>query len=92
MAYTDITEKYPQRYATFSTEIPIDTRIDEVDDSGAVTYVGITYKRSAAGSEAVWRIKRIKKVGYVSNVGYAADAEFTQVWDNRAGLTYSQGG
>ncbi len=64
-----------------------DTRIDEASDS--TTYIG----KAATGSsdsEPVWQIKRITISGVETSIEWAdGSAGFDQVWDDRAGLSYS---
>lgn len=61
--------------------------LDEVSDT--LLYVG----QAVAGVEtpaAAWRIRRVSTVGVVTTVAYAdGDANFDNVWDNRASLSYS---
>lgn len=61
------------------------TKVDTA--SSTVTYVGKAAPGSATSS-AVWQIKKIDTSSGV-DIKWAASGLFTQVWDNRAGLTYS---
>jgi hypothetical protein len=61
-----------------------------LDDAGSgVTYVG----NAAAGSltsAAVWQIKKIVELNGDITITWAdANAQFDNIWDNRASLTYS---
>lgn len=61
-----------------------------VDEASAtVTYVGEA-STGAALSAALWRIKRITVSGTVTIIEWAnGNGNFTNVWNNRASLTYS---
>ncbi len=81
-----------QAIINLSKEIPLfvtsaaENLIQKIDDTGTYTYVGLAIPQST-GSQAVWKIKRIDLTG---NLLFAAGvATFTQVWDNRASLSYS---
>lgn len=67
--------------------VSYETRIDEVD--ATLTYVG----KANPGSDTdqnVWQIQRILVVGSETVIEFAdGNAEFDNVWDNRASLTYS---
>lgn len=76
--------------ATSSVETrsqPMKTLVDEA--SSTVTYVG----EAATGtslSSALWRIKRLTQSGNVLLIEWAdGDGLFNNIWDNRAGLSYS---
>ena len=61
--------------------------IDQVDSS--TTYIGKASKGSLTSSP-VWQIFKISVSGTVTTIAYAgADDSFSQVWDNRAALSYS---
>lgn len=61
----------------------------QVDDTGGTIYVGIS-SPGVATSAAVWQILRLVESGGTFNLKYAdGDAEFNNIWDNRAGLSYS---
>jgi hypothetical protein len=66
---------------------PLDFAIDEV--SASVTYVGFAAMGTAT-SAASWQIKKLLTTGTVT-VGRWADsnANFDNVWDDRASLVYS---
>lgn len=71
--------------ATFS--IPYATRIDEV--SASVTYVGKA-ALAAATSGAVWQVFKMTVSGTETIITWAdGNSDFDNVWDNRAGLSYS---
>lgn len=59
------------------------------DASATVSYVG----ESAMGvseSAAFWRIKRLTTTGSILDIKWAdGNAEFDNVWTNRASLSYS---
>lgn len=60
-----------------------------LDDAGSgITYVGESVPGTAT-SAAAWRIRRITETGSDVTIQWAALAAFTQIWDNRASLTYS---
>jgi hypothetical protein len=62
------------------------TRVDEA--SGTVTYIGIASVGTLA-SEAKWQIYRMTISGTETIIEYAdGNAEFDNVWNNRASLTY----
>jgi len=62
-------------------------KADEVDAS--TTYLGIA-QIGTATSAAGWQIKKISVSGTVTTIAYAGGTDaFTQVWDNRTGLTYT---
>ena len=61
-------------------------RIDEVD--ATTTYVGLAAPGVGTGS-AVWQIRRLTSSGNDLTVEWAdGNAEFDNVWDNRASLSY----
>lgn len=56
--------------------------------SSSVIYIG----EAAPGtptSSASWRIKRVETIGQIIDIRFAGSGASTQIWDNRAGLTYS---
>lgn len=59
---------------------------DNVNDS--VTYFGESRNNDADTSDSVWRIKKVTldTDGLDDRVEYADNGNFTQIWDNRAGL------
>lgn len=62
------------------------TQLDKVDDS--TTYVG----RAAPGtltSAAAWQIQKLSTVDEDLAVTWADGGAYSQVWDNRASLTYT---
>ena len=67
-------------------DIPMATKIDEA--SATVTYVGKALLGSAS-SAAVWQIQKITVASTVTSITWAdSDADFNNVWDDRASLTY----
>ena len=63
------------------------TKIDEPDAN--TTYIGEAALGSATSS-AVWRIKKLSVSGTVITLAWAGGVEtFTQIYDNRAALSYS---
>lgn len=64
--------------------------ISNLDDDGAGTvYTGYAL-RGAANSDAAWFIMRQVTTGTVTEIRFAANPfDFTQVWDDRASLTYT---
>jgi len=63
-----------------------DALIQNINDTGTYTYIGFAQPQSTS-SQAVWQIKRIDASGNIRFAGGVAT--FTQVWDNRASLSYS---
>ncbi len=63
----------------------ISKRIDEA--SATVTYIGEAVIGTAEGS-ALWRIRKIDFTNPTS-IKWAASAAFSQIWTNRAALTYT---
>lgn len=57
-----------------------------IDDAGTYTYIGEAAPGSAT-SGAAWRISRITNA--TGSTYWAAAARFSQVWDNRASLSYA---
>jgi len=71
----------------FSKTDSFTTRIDE--PSSDVTYIGLA-PLGSLDSAAVWQIKKITLTGTVTDIKYAdANLKFDNVWNNRAGLSYS---
>jgi hypothetical protein len=64
--------------------------ISNLEDNGAGTvYTGYA-RRGAATSEAAWFIAKQVTSGGLTTIRFAsAPFDFTQVWDNRASLTYT---
>lgn len=66
------------------------TRIDEV--SASITYIGEA-PTGASPSDPVWRISRIKTVGTETIIQYAnGSTTWNSIWNDRASLTYTNGG
>lgn len=69
-----------------SYSAPLAKRIDEA--SATVTYVGYAAIGSSNAS-AVWQIFKLSVSGAVTSVTWAdSNANFDNVWDDRASLTY----
>ena len=63
--------------------------INLIDQDGPITYVGSALPGELTSS-ATWSIQRITKVGTVTSVLFAGgNSSFSNVWDNRAALSYS---
>ena len=56
-----------------------------------VIYVGTASERGAGTSEDKWQIKRITETAEGSVIQYADGGEFSQVWDDRASITFPTG-
>lgn len=68
------------------TSTALKTLIDEA--SLTVTYIGKAIPGSLS-SASVWQIQRLTSSSGDLSVEFADSGLFTQVWDNRAGLSYS---
>lgn len=64
----------------------IQQKIFKKDDTGTYTYIGEAASGSAT-SLNVWSVARITNAD--STILYADGGDFTQVWDNRASLSYA---
>lgn len=73
------------RRLKYVQEVPLDTLIDEVDAN--TTYVGQA-SYGTATSSPLWRIKKITISGSITTIRFADNGRFTQVWDDRASLSY----
>jgi hypothetical protein len=74
-------------YRLRTTSGPMSVKLDQVDAN--TLYIGEALP-GTAGSEAAWRIRKFLTAGSVSSMLYAnGDSAFSNIWDNRAGLTYS---
>ncbi len=63
------------------------TKVDEPDAS--TTYVG-NAQIGTATSSAGWQIQKVSVSGAVTTIAWAGGTDaFTQIWDNRAALSYS---
>ena len=58
----------------------------EIDEGETYTYVGKAVPGTATG-DAAWKVLRITNATGASR--YADSGKFTQIWDNRASLTYA---
>lgn len=59
---------------------------------GGVTYYGLTRHAKAADADAKWMVLKETVTGTVTTVvvaGFASDGEETQIWANRATLSYT---
>ena len=65
-----------------------DSLTTQIDQSGTTTYVGETTPGNAT-SAATWRITKIDTSANPIKIQYAGAGAFTQIFDNRAGLTYN---
>jgi hypothetical protein len=68
-----------------SSSAPLNTLYDEV--STTLAYVGKAYPGSLT-SQPVWRIFRLTLGSGDMEILYADSGNFSQVWDNRASLSY----
>lgn len=59
-----------------------------IDDEYPVTYIGEAVPGTAT-SVGEWRIKKIDETTSDTTIKYAGGGAFSQVWDNRASLTYA---
>ena len=68
---------------------PDDLKARKVDTvSASLIYVGLAAP-GAAASSAVWQIKKISITGAVLEISWAdGNAEYANVWNDRAGLSY----
>lgn len=73
------------RRLKYTQDVPNDILIDEVDSS--TTYIGEAGYHTATSS-ALWRIKKISVSGTVTEIRFAGNGKFDQVWDDRTTLTY----
>lgn len=62
------------------------TLLDEA--SSSITYVGKAVPASAT-SAAVWQISKLTTSAGDLSVEYADGGDFSQIWDDRASLSYS---
>jgi len=62
------------------------TRLDEA--SATITYVGSAEMASSTSASA-WRIKRLDSTSGLVILWADGNADFDNVWDNRASLSYS---
>lgn len=77
----------PETEEIHTKERPLTSLIDEADSS--TTYIGYATIGSATAS-AVWRIKKISTVSTVTTIAWAGGSQaFSNIWNNRAALSYS---
>jgi len=67
-------------------DIPLARRADTV--SASITYEGYA-DVGTLDSEALWKIKRVTTTGNDTSIEHAVSGAFSQVWDDRASLTYT---
>lgn len=60
--------------------------ITKIDDAGTYKYIGEADPGTATATGA-WSICRVTAAS--GDLLYAAGGEFTQIWDNRASLSYA---
>jgi len=62
-------------------------KIDEATDT--LVYVGFAQVQGQDPSLALWKIKKIEKIGSVWEITYAdGDEQYDNIWNNRASLNY----
>lgn len=83
-AYTPLATIFPDVLIT--QPFAYKTLIDEA--SPTITYIGKAIPGSDT-AEGVWQIQRLTSSSGDLSVEFADGGLFTQVWDNRAGLSYS---
>lgn len=66
--------------------IQVERLSTQVEDTGTYTYIGEADPGTATSS-ALWSVLRITNATGVSL--YAARGAFSQIWDNRASLSYA---
>lgn len=59
-----------------------------IDDEYPITYIGEAVPGTAT-SVGEWRVKKIDETTADTTIKYAGGGVFSQVWDNRASLTYA---
>ena len=83
--FEDITTNQPREYNLNFGLSP--QRVDEV--SATLVYVGYAQVSSPDGSLAVWKIKKIERVGTVWEIRYAdGDELYDNIWNNRFSINY----
>lgn len=90
------TNSYPVHVSRLTTGAEIQSVnamlpfISCLDDNGAGTVYTAYALRGAATSDAAWFIMKQVTVGTLTTIRFASDPfVMDQVWDNRAGLTYT---
>jgi hypothetical protein len=72
---------------TYSATAPFVTLLDEA--SASVTYIGKA-KIGSPSASALWQIQKMSVSGNVTSITWAdGDSLFNNIWDDRAGLSYS---
>lgn len=88
---------FPITIAGFSSSTPVNVNVLDFDDyitkvdeaNATTTYVGIANPGIAASATG-WQIKRIDTSTIAADILFAGGVTtFTNVWNNRAGYTYS---
>lgn len=68
--------------------LPANLRNIQYEEAGNVTYIGVAAP-GVLSSEPLWQIRRLTFSGPNFSLEHAdGNAEYDNVWDNRAGLTY----
>ena len=66
----------------------VETYIMQVDNTSSATYTYIgEAEPGSLGTAAVWRIMQVTNAN--GSIAYADSGNFSQVWNNRTGLTYA---
>jgi hypothetical protein len=74
-------------YRLRTTSGPMSVKLDQVDAN--TLYIGEALP-GTLGSAAAWRIRKFLTAGSVSSMLYAnGESSFTNIWDNRTGLSYA---
>ena len=83
--FEDILSNQPREYNLNFGMHP--QKIDEV--STTLVYVGYAQVSGANAAQAVWKIKKIEKIGTVWEFKYAdGDELYDNIWNNRYSLNY----
>lgn len=73
-------------HAQVTSSVPLTALYDDISDT--VAYLGHA-EPGASQAASVWRIRRITTTSGVVTAWADGDANFDNVWANRASLTYS---
>jgi hypothetical protein len=72
---------------TVNAMLPFISNLDQA--TADIVYTGYAI-RGTTNSQAKWFIVKQETIGTVTTIRFAAEPfDFTQVWDNRASLTYT---
>jgi hypothetical protein len=83
--FEDILNNQPREYNLNFGTMP--QKIDEL--ATTLVYVGYAQVSGAPAGSAVWKIKKIEKVGTVWEIKYAdGDELYDNIWNNRYSLNY----